>query len=275
MAVFSAALGGERPTAVVSSEPYGAELARRFGAVCLNLDLGRGLVAISGTRVRADPVAHWSLLAEPVRGGLAKRVVVVGAESTGTTTLARDLTAALRAREGHGETRWVPEHGRQFTVEALAHARLEAQLAGLPTPGMAELPWPTPAFEVIAAEQNRLEDAAARLGGPVLVCDTDAWTTGLWHERYRGARSPEVDARARHHPLYLLTDATDVPFEQDGVRDGEQIRTWIQARLVEDLTSTGRRWLTASGTRAERVAAALAGVDALLAEGWGLADPVA
>lgn len=48
-------------------------------------------VRVSGTAVRADLVGRWGLLPVPVRLGLATRVVVVGAESTGTSTLAADL----------------------------------------------------------------------------------------------------------------------------------------------------------------------------------------
>jgi len=43
-------------------------------------------VPVSGSAVRRDLVAHWEFLSPPVRGGLALRVVVLGAESTGTTS---------------------------------------------------------------------------------------------------------------------------------------------------------------------------------------------
>ena len=46
----------------------------------------------------------------------------------------------------------------------------------------------------MACGQNALEDAAARLGGPVLVCDTDAFAVGIWNERYLGSADLEVDA---------------------------------------------------------------------------------
>jgi NadR type nicotinamide-nucleotide adenylyltransferase len=82
--------------AVVTSEPYGGELAQRFGAADVRLDQARATVALSATKVRADPVAHWGTLSPPVRAYLARRVVVLGAESTGTTTLSLDLAAALR-----------------------------------------------------------------------------------------------------------------------------------------------------------------------------------
>jgi NadR type nicotinamide-nucleotide adenylyltransferase len=265
----------EPVTAVFTSEPYGPELARRLGAMDVPVDPSRGLAPISGTAVRADPVGSWERVAPPVRGWLARRVVVVGAESTGTTTVSLALVDALRARGGsHGLTRWVPEHGRDFTIEKLAFDRARAIVAGERPPAMDELEWRSDEFAVIAARQNALEDEAARLGGPVLVCDTDAFATGIWHERYMGGPDAATDALARHHPLYLLTHHDGVPFEQDGIRDGESIREWMTERFLEALAATGRRAVVLRGPLERRVADGLAAIDELLAEGWGLADPV-
>jgi len=86
--------------AVFTSEPYGAELSRRLAAADVRLDEARQLVPVSGTSVRADPVRSFEDLAPAVRAGLTRRVVVLGAESSGTTTLACDLASALRARGG-------------------------------------------------------------------------------------------------------------------------------------------------------------------------------
>jgi NadR type nicotinamide-nucleotide adenylyltransferase len=261
--------------AVFTSEPYGAELARRLGARHVGLDLARGLVPISASRVRADPVGSWEHLSEPVRAWFARRVVVLGAESTGKTTLAAELAHRLRQRgAAFGATRWVAEHGRDYTVALWARTRAQAQLDGLSPPALEGLSWPSSAFDDIARAQNRLEDSAARAGGPVLVCDTDAFATGVWHERYLGHRSPAVEALARRHDLYLLTHPADVPFTQDGLRDGESIRAWMTEVFAARLEATGRRWAWLRGSRAERVEAALAAVDVLLAAGWGLAAPL-
>ena len=230
---------------------------------------------ISGTEVRADPVARWEDVTEPVRGWLARRVVVIGAESTGTTTVSLAIRDTLRARGGsHGLTRWVPEHGRDYTLDKLAADRARAVVGGMQPPAMEELVWRSPEFVDIARRQNEIEDVAARQGGPVLVCDTDAFATGIWHERYLGTVDPEVDALARHHPLYLLTHHDGVPFEQDGIRDGEAIRAWMTGRFEVALAASGRRTVVLRGPLEQRVAEGLAAIDALLAEGFGLVDPI-
>ncbi|MBS1150074.1 MAG: transcriptional regulator [Myxococcaceae bacterium] len=253
--------------AVFTSEPYGEELGRRLNAKAVCVDLGRSAFPYSGTAVRADPVGTWDALAEPVRGWFARRVVLVGAESTGKTTLAEELAGALRRRGGaHRLTRWVPEVGREVTAQKLA--RLGASAAP------EDVSWQSADFVAIAQAQSEREDALARLGGPVLVCDTDAFATGIWHERYQGVRSTEVEALATAHPLYLLTHPDDVPFTQDGLRDGEQIRDWMTARFVQRLEETQRRYVLIRGGRDERLQRCLLAIDQLLAEGWRLADPL-
>lgn len=261
---------GDDVDAVFTSEEYGAELARRFAAQHVCVDADRRVVPVSGTAVRADPVAHWHHLAPPVRAWFTRRVVVVGAESTGTTTLARALAGALRRRGGvWAATRWVPEYGRELTERKLAALR-----AVDPAATVFDLTWSRSDFVEVAAAQNAAEDAAARDGSPILVCDTDARATAIWEERYRGSTSPQVRAAARTPDLYLLTSHVGVPFEDDGLRDGEHLRAWMTDRFRAELRGSGLPVLELSGPPRARLAAALDACDALLAKGWSLAAPL-
>ena len=264
--------------AVFTSEAYGAELARRFDAADVRLDQGRATVPISATKVRADPAANWMLIEPPVRAWLARRVVVVGAESTGTTTLSLDLADALRARGGvHALTGWVPEYGRALTVVKLAVARARAGRAGSAEPGIFDLEWSDEDFVDVARRQNTDEDRAARHGGPILVCDTDALATTVWQERYMGAVTADVQNAAASMPpraLYILSSDEGVPFDDDGLRDGEHLRPWMTERFRDVLAAQDAPWIEVVGDRATRVRLALDAVDAMLAAGWGLADPL-
>ena len=56
---------GRDPDVVFTSEGYGSELARRFGAREVCVDPDRSTVPISATRIRQDPLGHLEFLPEP------------------------------------------------------------------------------------------------------------------------------------------------------------------------------------------------------------------
>lgn len=270
MAVFRAAAGTDRVDAVFSSEGYGEELARRFAARAVTVDLERIKIPVSGTAVRADPVRHWDLLGPGARGWLTRRVIVVGAESTGTTTIARALARHYRTRGGAwARTRWVPEFGRELTIRKLDALRLSR-----PGAEVGDVVWNAGDFVTVADEQGDAEDRAAREGSPILFGDTDALATTIWEERYLGSASAAVRARVRPPALYLLTDHAGVPFVDDGLRDGEAIRAWMTGRFRETLAAQQAPWRVLTGSYATRLRAAVAACDGLLAEGWSFAPPL-
>jgi HTH-type transcriptional repressor of NAD biosynthesis genes len=271
MAVFRGAVPG-RVDAVFTSEAYGEELARRFGAESVCVDPGRTVFPVSGTAVRADPAGCWDFLEPPVRAALARRVVVLGAESTGTTTLARALAAHYRRRGGvWARTGCVPEYGREFSERRLAALRAER-----PRATWEDVELTTDDFPLIARRQNEAEESAARAGSPVLFCDTDAFATTVWHERYVGGRNQlveEIAGLTRRH-LWLLTGHEGVAFEDDGLRDGEELRPWMTGRFRAELTRTGRAFVEVNGPPEKRLDTAVAAVDALLDRGWDFAAPL-
>ncbi len=270
MTVFRVAAGTDRVDAVFSSEAYGVELAERFSATPVIVDLARERVPISGTAVRADPPAHWHLLGPGVRGWLARRVIVLGAESSGTTTMARALARHYRLRGGvWRDTRWVPEFGRTLTERKLAALRTVR-----PGATVFDVTWDSDDFVTVADEQNAAEDAAARAGSPVLFGDTDVFATTIWEERYLGSTSDAVRSRVRTPDLYLLTDDAGVPFEDDGLRDGETIRQWMTGRFRAGLQTLPVRHEVLTGTYAQRLRAAVAATDGLLARGWTFTAPL-
>jgi NadR type nicotinamide-nucleotide adenylyltransferase len=255
--------------AVFTSEQYGDELARRFAAASVCVDQARARHPISGTAFRADPAGRWFDVAPCVREYLCRRVAIVGAESTGKTTLAAALQQAFRARDGVlANTGTVPEFGREYTERKLARAR--AQQADFP---LEKLEWSSADFATIAHAQVEHENAAARVSGPLLICDTDAFATAIWHERYMQTSSSAVQAIAASAPPrlgYLLTSWAEVPFEQDGLRDGEAIRHWMHERFRSELERQPTPWLLVEGTLEQRTQQAMAWIDAQLEPAWCL-----
>lgn len=244
---------GRAPDIVFSSENYGPIYSSLMGSRHVMVDQLRNTVPISGTQVRTNPLLYLHHLEPCVRAWFVKRVVLVGAESTGKTTLAQQLA-------DHFQTVWVPEYGREHW---------EKKVSGL-TGSEASPSWSAEEFIHIAQEQQRSEDLSARQCNRILFCDTNAFATGTWYERYFHTRNALVDSIGQQSKadLYLLT-APDVPFVQDGFRDGQHIRNWMHDRFAEQLTNLYQRdpavrIVQICGSFEQRLATAIASVDRML-----------
>lgn len=241
---------GRPPDVVFTSEDYGPRYAACMGARHVMVDRLRVSVPCSGTAVRAAPLEHLRFLEPCVRAYFVRRVVLIGAESTGKTTLARELAGAY-------DTAWAPEYGREYWEKKVAGLSMDGPLPG----------WTEDEFAHIASEQQARENAAARSANKVLFCDTNAYATGTWCERYMGQRSAAVDAigaNDRVH-LYVLTEP-DFPFVQDGWRDGASIRDWMHGRFLKLLQQTGVPILRLRGSPARRMGDAREAIDRLISE---------
>ncbi len=245
-AEYTRARLGYAPDIVFTSESYGELYARYLGCRHVLVDQDRRAVQISATEVRANPLKHWDFLEPCVRAHFAMRICIVGAESTGTTTLAQDLAE-------HYQTVWVPEYGRKY-CEDLSASGVD----------LWNYSWRSEEFLKIADTQCELEDSLAREANRVLICDTDPLATGIWHERYMRFRSPEIEklAKSRRYQLYFLTDC-DIPFVQDGLRDGETIRQWMTHRFEERLAECHIPWIKVSGTPPDRLKSSVEHIDRL------------
>jgi NadR type nicotinamide-nucleotide adenylyltransferase len=233
---------------VFSSEDYGTEYARLMGAHHVMIDRQRAVMPVSGTLVRAAPLDYLDQLEPCVRAYFVRRVVLIGAESTGKTTLAQLLAKRFN-------TTWVPEYGREHWEKKVQGLKMTDPLPC----------WSHEEFVHIAAEQQARENLLARTANRVLICDTNAFATGTWHERYYRHRDPRVDAigAADKVDLYLVTKP-DVPFVQDGFRDGEAIRHWMHNRFVEQMNAQGKTWRLIEGSYSDRFSCAEEAIATLL-----------
>ncbi|MCA9149102.1 MAG: AAA family ATPase, partial [Planctomycetales bacterium] len=245
---FTVSYLGQAPDVVFTSEDYGAEYARLMGARHVLVDRARTTVPVSGTLIRRAPLEHLDFLEPCVRAYFVRRVVLIGAESTGKTTLAQQLA------ERFG-THWVPEYGREHWEKKVAGLTMSDPLPS----------WSHDEFVDIATEQQARENQLARTANRVLICDTNAFATGTRHERYYQTRDARVDAIGARDKvdLYLLT-APDVPFVQDGVRDGELIRDWMHERFRSQLEHGATPLKLISGSYEQRYIVAEKAVQALI-----------
>lgn len=230
---------GRAPDVVFTSESYGDAYSAHMGCQHVCVDIARNTFPTSGTQVRENPYKQWDYLSPAVRAHFAKRICVIGAESTGTTTLALDIAKKLN-------TVCVPEYGREYSE--IKYRK-----------GIASDDWTDDEFLHIATEQSKREMEAARHANRFLICDTNAFATTLWQRRYLHRTSDAVQDIADKHPadLYLLT-GDEIPFVQDGLRDGEHIRHKMHGWFMQALQKQDAPWELIRGDRSERLEQALA-----------------
>ncbi len=224
---------GVRPDAVYTSEGYGDALAAELGAAHVCVDRARDIVPISGTQLRADIHAHRQFLDPAIYAHFVQRVVVLGAESTGKSTLTRALA-------GTCSTTFAREYGRDV------YEREDGRL----TPEH---------FLEIALGHRALEDEAARAPGvrQWVFCDTHAATTLMWSYLLTGSALPELHAladacRARYAHTVLCAD--DLAHAQDGWRANTAVRTVQQGFIRQELGTRGIGFQEVRGDVAARVA---------------------
>ncbi|MBI5722222.1 MAG: ATP-binding protein [Burkholderiales bacterium] len=190
------------------------------------------------------------------------QIAIVGAESTGKTTLARELAAALAApRRDAGPG---PHVARIARVAPAARVALVGEvlrewcIAAGRTPGSDEQ-------RGILLEQHRRVDAAAATHD-IVVSDTTALMTHVYSDLLFDDRSLLPLAIERHRTMTVtLLTALDLPWVADGhQRDGEHVRRPVDDRLRELLMRHGLPFSVVAGSGPARLAQALAALRPLL-----------
>jgi nicotinamide riboside kinase len=168
----------------------------------------------------------------------ALRIAIVGAESTGKTTLAAALVPRLAAQTGLRVT-WVPELLREWCDQAGRTPKVHEQPA------------------ILRAHHRRIEQAAG--AHHIVICDTTALMTALYSRLLFDDRSLEARAAALHRGMALtLLMALDLPWVADGhQRDGPHVREPVDTLLRETLMAHRLPWAVVGGTGPARVENAL------------------
>ncbi|MBL8307977.1 MAG: ATP-binding protein [Rubrivivax sp.] len=171
----------------------------------------------------------------------AIRVAIVGAESTGKTTLAAALAPRL-ARDTGLRVTWVPEVLRDWCHHLGRTPKAHEQAA------------------LVRAQHERIEESAAR--HDVVICDTTALMTAVYSRLVFTDRSLDERAVALHRRMSItLLTALDLPWVADGIqRDGPHVREPVDRLLREFLIGQRLPWALVAGAGQARVEAA---VDAL------------
>jgi len=124
-----------------------------------------------------------------------QKIIVTGPESSGKTTLARQLAQ-------HYQTVWVPEYARDY-IDGLNREYEEADL-----------------LEIAKGQVSREDEFAAKYSPGLLFCDTSLLVIKIWSEvKYKRCHPWILEQlEQRKVDLYLLA-YPDIPWEPDPQRE--------------------------------------------------------
>jgi HTH-type transcriptional repressor of NAD biosynthesis genes len=210
--------------AVFTSEDYGDEFASYLGVKHVLVDKARTAYPVSGTSVRENPYANWGLIPDNVKKYFMKKIVILGPESVGKSTMVKKLAEHLGCK-------YIEEFGRTYT-ELFGTNNLEIF-----------------DFESIAHWHNvEIENAEI---DKYLIVDTEAITTKIFAEMYLGKRESEskfIDEiiSEQHFDLYLVLNV-DVLWVDDGTRDFQEGREEHLNAIISNLEERGLEYKLISG----------------------------
>ena len=194
-------LGARPGDMYVTSEPYGAIMAEKMQGIFMPYDPQRELYYTKATNIRENMTDYFHDILPEFQRYLRTNVVIFGAESTGKTTLSKELSYSLN---GH----WIFEWARPYLETVGPDISVESMTA-------------------IWQGQRAIQDHAEFMyDKPFAIFDTDLFSTvGYWEQpHWTEALGPVPeqlvkDALDRKADLYLITKS-NIPFEQDVIRYG-------------------------------------------------------
>ena len=172
------------------------------------------------------------------------KIVLFGPESTGKTTLSRQLAQ-------HYNTVWTPEYAREYLQDKWNAEQKICEPSDI-------LP--------IAIGQINSENELAKNANRVLICDTDLLETKIYSEVYfDGTVDPRLNKYAleNQYDLYLLT-YIDTPWEADDLRDRPHQREFMFKAFEKALQDHNKPYVLLKGNKTERLELAVGHIDELL-----------
>ena len=226
------ALGIRGVTHFYSGEFYGEHMSVALGAIDRRIDPERKQFPVSGSLIRQAPHRWREYIHPRVYRDLVVNVALLGAPSTGKTTLAERLALEY-------STNWMPEYGREYWETHQVNRRL------------------TPDQLVDIAEGHlESEEELLRCAKRFLFTDTNAITTLMFALDYHGGSPVRLAALARacveRYHVTLLCE-TDIPYEDSWDRSGAVHRESSQAQLVGYLEKEGLQFVRIRGDLEKRV----------------------
>ena len=166
------------------------------------------------------------------------KVAILGAESTGKTTLCRDLAA-------HFDCLWVPEYMRTYLQNKWNTEQQTCTWEDL---------LPIAQGQIALENRMALESGQLDENSRYLFCDTSLFELMIyanWY--YNDCPKALTEAALRHHYDLILLTEVDIPWVADDLRDSPYDRTAISTRFENELTHYGKSFRRISGSKKQRV----------------------
>jgi HTH-type transcriptional repressor of NAD biosynthesis genes len=228
---------------IFSSENSYKEIFERLypGARHQVIDNERKTVPISATQLRRNLYDHWDKLPNSVRKYFVKKIAIVGTESCGKSTLAKQLAKFYN-------TNYVQEVGREYCQKYSDKLTLEM-------------------FNLIAMEHFLLQDKKAETSNKLLFVDSDAVITQYYLDMYfNGKKSSLIEeiVKLQNYDLVLYLEP-DVKWVADGLRFAgeDEVRKANNLKLKEMYKQRNIPFIEISGNYSERFSKARKSIDAL------------
>ncbi len=183
-------------------------------------------------------------------------ISIVGAESTGKTTLAQRLAH-------HYNVPWLPEYARDYLSRKFRSEGAQHPMKPIPSSDeqadllhIGRMQWETEVQFLQAAAESNLD---------LSILDTDLLVIRLWWQLKFNCHQTWVEKQFAHQPqrLYLLT-VPDFPWQADPLRVDRDNQSIIHTAYLEKLKDESLPFREISGAPRQRIEQAISAIEAWL-----------
>lgn len=195
---------------LITSEEYGNFVAGFMNIQHIAFDISKTHFFISATAIRNDIFSNWDYLPDSVKPDFSIKIVILGTECTGKTTLTEKLAKHFNCSFVLEAGRDIIPNSNSFTFDDLQH---------------------------VATEHAKRIDKTTLASNPLVIIDTDIHTTKSY-SRFTFKKDLEISGNiynSNKANLYLYLN-NDVEYLQDGTRLSEEERNLLDLSHRQILT---------------------------------------
>ena len=224
---------------LITSEEYGNFVAAFRNIQHIAFDIPKKLYPVSATAVRNDVFNNWQFVPDSVKPDLLLKVVILGTECTGKTTLTEKLAKYFNCS-------FVSEAGRDIIANSNSFTFNDLYL--------------------VASEHATRIDKSILADSPLVIIDTDIHTTKSY-SLFTFEKELEISTdiyNSNRANIYLYLN-NDIEYLQDGTRLSEADRNLLDLSHRQVLTNHNIEIIEVKGDWDERFEKAVEQINKLIA----------